>query len=157
MPRNRGKNTTRIASLTLSGMGAALILEGSTNTTALRLYVEQVLAKSLHAGQIVIMDNLQAHESARVRTAIETKGCQLLFLPSYSPDLSPIEEAKSCAQNSLTPRRSQNQRGSGRSHWPGITHHHRSVRRRGGFSIVGIFFLDKKRRVNMAQAFGTLL
>jgi transposase len=74
---------------------------GSANTTAFELYVEQVLAPSLHAGQIVVMDNLQAHKSARVRTAIEAKGCQLLFLPSYSPDLSPIEEAFSKLKTAL--------------------------------------------------------
>jgi DDE superfamily endonuclease len=81
VPRNRGKNTTLIAALSLEGMGAAMILEGSTNTTAFEVYVEQVLAPTLQAGQIVIMDNLQAHKSARVRLAIEAKGCQLLFLP----------------------------------------------------------------------------
>jgi transposase len=101
VPRNRGKNTTLIAALSLKGMGAALILEGSTTTTAFELYVEQVLAPSLHAGQIVIMDNLRAHKSERVRTAIEAKGCQLLFLPSYSPDLSPIEEASSKLKTAL--------------------------------------------------------
>jgi transposase len=93
VPRNRGKNTTLIAALSLEGMGAFLILEGSANTTAFELYIEQVVAPSLHAEQIVIMDNLQAHKSVRVKQAIEAKGCQLLFLPSYSPDLSPIEEA----------------------------------------------------------------
>jgi transposase len=93
VPRNRGKNTTLIAALSLEGMGAALILEGSANTTAFELYVEQILAPSLHDGQIVVMDNLQAHKSARVKQAIGAKGCQLLFLPGYSPDLSPIEEA----------------------------------------------------------------
>ena len=101
MPRNLGKNTTLIAALSLEGMGAALILEGSANTTAFELYVEQVLASSLHAGQIVVMDNLQAHKSARVRTAIEGRGCQVLFLPSYSPDLSPIEEAFSKLKTAL--------------------------------------------------------
>ena len=93
VPRNRGKNTTLIAALSLEGMGAALILEGSANTIAFELYVEQILAPNLHTGQIVVMDNLQAHKSARVKQAIEAKGCQLLFLPGYSPDLSPIEEA----------------------------------------------------------------
>ncbi len=101
MPRNRGKNTTLIAALSLEGMGAAMILEGSANTTAFELYVEQILAPSLQAGQIVIMDNLQAHKSARVRLAIEAEGCQLLFLPSYSPDLSPIEEAFSKLKTAL--------------------------------------------------------
>jgi transposase len=82
VPRNRRKNTTLIAALSLEGMGAALILPGSANTIAFERYVEQVLAPSLHAGQIVVMDNLRAHKSARVRTAIEAKGCQLLFSTS---------------------------------------------------------------------------
>lgn len=101
VPRNRGKNTTLIAALSLEGMGAAMILEGSANATAFEVYVEQVLAPTLQAGQIVIMDNLQAHKSARVRLIIETKGCQLLFLPGYSPDLSPIEEAFSKLKTAL--------------------------------------------------------
>ena len=70
-----------------------MILEGSANTIAVEVYVEQILAPSLQAGQIVVMDNLQAHKSARTRQVIEARGCQLLFLPGYSPDLSPIEEA----------------------------------------------------------------
>jgi transposase len=101
VPRNRGKNTTLIAALSLEGMEAAMILEGSANTTAFDLYVEQVLAPSLRAGQIVIMDNLQAHKSAQVKQAIEAKGCQLLFLPGYSLDLSPIEEAFSKLKTAL--------------------------------------------------------
>jgi transposase len=101
VPRNRGKNTTLIASLSLEGMGAAMILEGSTNGAAFELYVEQLLAPSLHAGQIVVMDNLRAHKSERVRQAIEDKGCQLVFLPGYSPDFSPIEETFSKLKTSL--------------------------------------------------------
>lgn len=101
VPRNCGKNTTLIAALSLEGMGAAMILEGSANTTAFELYVEQILAPSLRSGQIVVMDNLQAHKSARVKQAIEAKGCQLLFLPGYSPDLSPIEEAFSKLKTAL--------------------------------------------------------
>jgi transposase len=93
IPRNRGKNTTLIASLSLSGVGAAMILEGSTNASAFEVYVEQVLAPSLQPGQIVVMDNLSAHKGQPVREAIQARGCQLLFLPTYSPDLSPIEEA----------------------------------------------------------------
>ncbi len=101
VPRNRGKNTTLIAALSLDGMGAAMILEGSANATASELYVEQVLAASLQAGQIVVMDNLQAHKGARVRQVIEAKGCQVLFLPGYSPDFSPIEEAFSKLKTAL--------------------------------------------------------
>ena len=92
VPRNRGKNTTLIASLSLEGMGAAMILEGSANGAAFEIYVEQLLAPSLQAGQIVVMDNLRAHKGERVRHTIEAKGCQVLFLPGYSPDFSPIEE-----------------------------------------------------------------
>ena len=69
-----------------------MILEGSANATAFEIYVEQLLLPSLQAGQIVVMDNLRAHKGERVRQAIEAKGCQVLFLPGYSPDFSPIEE-----------------------------------------------------------------
>lgn len=78
-----------------------MILEGSADATAFELYVEQVLAASLQAGQIVVMDNLQAHKGARVRHVIEAKGCQVLFLPGYSPDFSPIEEAFSKLKTAL--------------------------------------------------------
>ena len=92
VPRNRGKNTTLIAALTWFGIGEALILEGSTTTVAFEQYIERILAPSLSAGQIVLMDNLAAHKSAKVEALIKARGCQLLFLPSYSPDFSPIEE-----------------------------------------------------------------
>jgi len=92
VPRNRGKNTTLIAALCWSGMGESMIIEGSTNRLAFERYVEEVLAPSLKAGQIVIMDNLAAHKGKKVEQLIQAKGCQLLFLPGYSPDFSPIEE-----------------------------------------------------------------
>ncbi len=69
-----------------------MIIEGSANATAFEIYVEEFLAPRLSAGQIVVMDNLQAHKGERVRQALEAKGCRLLFLPGYSPDFSPIEE-----------------------------------------------------------------
>ncbi len=93
IPRNRGKNTTLLASLSLNGMGAAMILEGATDAIAFAIYVEQMLAPSLQPGQIVVMDNLSSPSGPKVRQAIQAKGCQLLFLPPSSPDLSPIEEA----------------------------------------------------------------
>jgi transposase len=92
VPRHRGKNTTLIASLTLDGIGASMILEGAANGAAFEMYVEHILVPSLHKGQVVIMDNLRVHKSARVRQLIEEAGAQLLFLPAYSPDFSPIEE-----------------------------------------------------------------
>jgi transposase len=93
VPRNRGKNTTLIASLSLEGSGASMIIEGSANTAAFEAYIEQVLAPSLESGQIVVMDNLRAHKGTRVQQLIEERGAQLLFLPAYSPDFSPIEES----------------------------------------------------------------
>jgi len=92
VPRNRGKNTTLLASLSVEGMGASMLLEGATNAAAFEVYLEQILMPSLAPGQIVVMDNLSAHKGARVRQLIEERGCQLLFLPAYSPDFSPIEE-----------------------------------------------------------------
>jgi transposase len=63
------------------------------DSTVFEIYMEQILVPSLQAGQIVVMDNLSTHTGEKIRQAIEARGCQLLFLPSYSPDLSPIEEA----------------------------------------------------------------
>jgi len=92
VPRNRGKNTTLLASLSSEGLGACMLLEGATNAVAFEIYLEQLLLPSLVPGQIVVMDNLSVHKGARVRQLIEGRGCQLLFLPAYSPDFSPIEE-----------------------------------------------------------------
>lgn len=92
VPRNRGKNTTLLASLSLSGIGASMIIEGSVNALAFEAYVEHILAPTLSAGQIVLLDNLSAHKGGRVRQLIAARGCELLFLPAYSPDYSPIEE-----------------------------------------------------------------
>jgi transposase len=101
VPRNRGKNTTVIAALTWSGIGEALILEGSVTAAVFEQYVERVLAPSLSAGHVVLMDNLAAHKSAKVEALIKARGCSLLFLPSYSPDFSPIEEMFSKVKTSL--------------------------------------------------------
>ncbi len=94
VPRNRGKNLTLIASLTFDGgMGESMVIEGSTTGAVFEGYVEMFLAPKLGEGQIVIMDNLKAHKGERVRELIEAKGCEVIFLPPYSPDLNPIEEA----------------------------------------------------------------
>jgi transposase len=93
VPRNRGKNTTLLSSMTMEGMGPSLAVEGATNSEVFETYVEQVLAPTLRKGQVVVMDDLSAHKGERVRGLIESRGCELLYLPSYSPDLNPIEEA----------------------------------------------------------------
>jgi transposase len=94
VPRNRGKNTTLLASITLLGaMGETMTVDGSTNREVFEAYIEQVLAPTLEGGEVVIMDNLPAHKPARVRELIEGWGCELIYLPAYSPDFNPIEEA----------------------------------------------------------------
>ncbi len=92
-PRNRGQNRTTIGSVTLAGMGPGLLIEGGVSTAGFEAYVEHVLAPTLRPGQIVAMDNLRQHQGARTRELIEARGAALWFLPSYSPDLNPIEEA----------------------------------------------------------------
>jgi transposase len=93
VPRNRGANTTLLASMSLEGMGPCMAVEGATTAAVFEAYIEKVLAPILKRGQIVVVDNLGAHKSERARKLIEERGCQLLFLPPYSPDLNPIEEA----------------------------------------------------------------
>ena len=93
-PRNWKENVTLISSISLAGgMGASMSVEGSADGEAFLLYVEHFLCPTLERGQIVVMDNLQAHKMKRVRELIEERGCSLVFLPSYSPDFNPIEQA----------------------------------------------------------------
>jgi transposase len=76
------------------GMGASLVVEGSTNGTVFQTYLQDVLLPTLKRGQeVVVMDNLSAHKGERVRELIEAKGCELIYLPPYSPDFNPIEQA----------------------------------------------------------------
>jgi len=98
-PRNWGKNVTLISSITLSGMGPSMSIQGSSDTESFGLYMREVLAPRLRAGQIVLMDNLSVHKAGWVRDLIEEKGCRLWLLPAYSPDMSPIEEAFSKVKN----------------------------------------------------------
>ncbi len=101
IPRNRGANTTLFASMSLEGMGPCLAVEGATTAMVFEAYIEQVLAPTLRCGQIVVVDNLGAHKSERARELIEGRGCQLFFLPPYSPDFNPIEEAFSKIKGAL--------------------------------------------------------
>ncbi len=75
------------------GMGPCAAVEGATTAKVFEAYVEQVLAPELSPGQVVVLDNLGAHKGERVRELVEARGCSMLFLPAYSPDFSPIEEA----------------------------------------------------------------
>lgn len=93
-PRNWGANISLLSSMTLlEGMGPSLAVEGSTTKVVFETYIERVLAPTLKSGQVVVMDNLSSHKGPRIRELIEGRGCELFYLPPYSPDLNPIEEA----------------------------------------------------------------
>jgi transposase len=93
VPRNWGRNTTLVAALRLSGLQAPWTIEGAMDTDAFTVYVQEVLGPTLQPGQVVLLDNLSVHKPARIRELIEARGCQVVFLPAYSPDFNPIEEA----------------------------------------------------------------
>ncbi len=101
IPRNRGRNTTLLSSLHSEGMGPSMAVEGATTSGVFETYVERLLAPTLRPGQVVVMDNLGAHRPKRVRELIEARGCELVYLPAYSPDLNPIEEAFSKVKHVL--------------------------------------------------------
>jgi transposase len=92
VPRNWGANVTLLASMSVRGMGPCLAVEGPTTKAVFEAYLERVLAPSLRPRQIVVMDNLSSHKGSRVRELVEARGCELMYLPAYSPDLNPIEE-----------------------------------------------------------------
>ena len=93
IPRNRGSDTTLLCSLHSEGIGPSVAVEGATTKEVFEAYAEHFLAPSLKPGEIVVMDNLGAHRPKRIRELIESRGCELLYLPPYCPDLNPIEEA----------------------------------------------------------------
>ena len=93
VPRNRGPVTTLLAGLSPAGMVTAMTVEGGTDTAVFATYLEHFLLPALRPGQIVVVDNAGAHKPDRIRALIEAAGCLLVFLPAYSPDFSPVEEA----------------------------------------------------------------
>jgi len=93
VPHGHWKTTTFTGALRLSGLTAPMVLDGPMNGNAFLAYIEQVLVPTLGPDDLVIMDNLPAHRRAGVRVAIEAAGARLRFLPPYSPDFNPIENA----------------------------------------------------------------
>jgi hypothetical protein len=83
VPRNRGQNTTLLASMTLEGMGPGLAVVGSATREVFETYVERVPLPSLRPGQVIVMDNFSAHKGSKIRELIEARGCKMLFLPPY--------------------------------------------------------------------------
>ena len=93
IPKGHWKTTTFVAGLRLTGMMAPFVVDGPMNRSAFLAYVNRVLVPELKPGDVVILDNLPAHKGSRVRAAIEAAGASLRYLPPYSPDFNPIENA----------------------------------------------------------------
>ena len=101
MPQNRGENVTMLAAIGLGGVSAPMTVNGAVDGDAFLIYVREVLAPTLCAGDIVVMDNLAAHRVAGVKEAIEAKGARVEYLPPYSPDYNPIEKCWSKIKTAL--------------------------------------------------------
>ena len=106
-PRTHGPNTTLLAAMSPAGITAAMTLEGAADRDAFEVFVAQVLVPSLLPGQTVIWDNLSVHKSVVARRMIEAAGCQVRFLPPYSPDFAPIEQAFSKLKTVLRRRQAR--------------------------------------------------
>ena len=92
-PCSHWQTHTIVAGLRLEGLTAPAVFDGPIDTPTFRAYVEQVLVPTLQRGDVVVLDNLAVHKQPEVRDAIESVGAQLRFLPPYSPDFNPIEQA----------------------------------------------------------------
>jgi transposase len=92
-PRNHGKNLTLVAALAPDGLHEPWLIEGAMDSETFDWYIRTQLAPTLRPGQVVVLDNLSAHKGGGIREVIEARGCWLLYLPPYSPDFTPIEQA----------------------------------------------------------------
>jgi transposase InsO family protein len=93
VPRNRTPNTRLLASMTAEGIGPCMAVEGAITRVVFEAYIERMLTPALRPGQVAVMDNLATYKSGRVQKLIEERGCELLYLRAYSPDLNPIKQA----------------------------------------------------------------
>ena len=92
-PYGRWERLTVLGGLSLAGLLACMVVEGAADTPVVAAFVEHVLVPTLTPGQVVVLDNLSPHHAPRVQALVEAAGCRLLFLPPYSPDFNPIEQA----------------------------------------------------------------
>jgi transposase len=101
VPRGQREAISWLATLTTRGLGESLLVRGAVDRPVFEAFVERVLVPILRPGQIVVLDNLSVHKSARAKALIEAVGCYLVFLPTYSPDLNPIEPAFAKSKQAL--------------------------------------------------------
>jgi transposase len=101
VPRGHRPAISWLATLTPEGIGESVVVEGAVDRVAFEAFIEQFLVPQLRPGQVVVLDNLSVHKSARARAAIEQAGCRLHFLPTYSPDFNPIELAFATTKQAL--------------------------------------------------------
>ncbi len=116
--------------MSAEGMGRCLAVEGATTRAVFEVYLGQVLVPTLRPGQVVVMDNLSAHKGGRVREILEEAGCELVYLPPYSPDLNPIEQAFSKVKGLLRQAEARTREALGGGDGAGALrgHHARGVR-----------------------------
>jgi transposase len=93
IPCGRREAISWLATLTVQGLGESLLVRGAVDRLVFETFVERVLVPTLRPGHVVVLDNLSVHKSARAKAFIQAAGCHLVFLPTYSPDLNPIEQA----------------------------------------------------------------
>lgn len=101
VPQNDGQSVTVLGALGARGLQAVMTVDGATDTAVFRTYVKRVLGPTLTPGDIVGMDNLQAHKVVGIQQAIARRGARLVYVPPYSPDLSPIEPCWSKLKTAL--------------------------------------------------------
>lgn len=118
VPRNWGLNTTLLAAMTPAGISTSCVVEGAADRAVFEGCVERFLVPRLRPGQVVVWDNLSVHKSARARDLIVAAGCRLVFLPPYSPDFNPIEQAFSKLKTLLRRARQRSVAGL----WEAIGH-----------------------------------
>lgn len=107
IPRGSRPHIAWLATLTVSGLGESLVVDGPVDGRVFATFVERVLVPSLRPGQLVVLDNLSVHKSAQARHLIEQAGCRVVFLPSYSPDCNPIEQAFAKVKQALRRRQAR--------------------------------------------------
>ena len=123
-PRNWGKNVSLVCAIDSGGVKGSIGVEGAVDAKVFEAYVERFLAPELKGGQIVVMDNLSVHKSKRVKRLIEEAGAKLLFLPPYSPDMNPIEEAFSKLKAALRKAGARTREALRRGDRPSPRHDH---------------------------------